>query len=430
MSDFIPRDVSHPFEADETSLAEFEGFGTDVPRTDALIRAANQPTHPDATRANRVRLAQLLRPGFIPPTLDPDVGEPNFPTPDRVAAHVAFSRQGLHDVPLNVPGGPALTMWSLQDDANGIATWPAATIRVREGQIVHSAMNSRTGPHTIHHHGIEPTPMNDGVGHLTFEVGGGRYVYQWLAGEAGTYFYHCHRNTVLHFERGMYGALIIDPNVPGAPFSDGGPGITLVHNPTFPDQVEPVSYAAEAIWVADDIDPRWHTLGVADGLGQVDEDARSGFMTIDDPQNPHLNDFRPTVFVVTGQPAHFTDPSPLIQVPGTAITPVVRRGQKVLVRTLNASYAQTRWTFPAAIPGKVIAADGRTLGRAPFGQYSTPRDLASMGHQFDLSVARRWDVLLDTTGVPLGNHDVTIGFYHWITGALLREVRTRIIVNP
>jgi hypothetical protein len=53
-----------------------------------------------------------------------------------------------------------------------------------------------------------------------------------------------------------------------------------------------------------------------------------------------------------------------------------------------------------------------------------------MGHQFDLSVARRWDVLLDTTGVPLGNHDVRIGFYHWITGALLREVRTRIIVNP
>jgi hypothetical protein len=431
MADFIPRDVSHPLDvADDTTMAEFEGFGTDVPRTDAMILAANFPADPGVTRANRVRVANLLRAGFIPPTLDPRGAEVDFPTPDPVAAAVSFSRQGLHDVPLVVPGGPTLTMWSLQDDVNNVATWPAPTIRVREGQLVHSAMNSRTGPHTIHHHGIEPTPMNDGVGHLTFEVGAGRYTYQWLAGEAGTYFYHCHRNTVLHFERGMYGALIIDPNVPGAPFTDGGPGTTLVHNPAFPESVEPVAYAAEALWVADDIDPRWHLLGVADGLGEPDADARTGFMRIDDPQNPHLNDFNPTVFTVTGVPAHFSDPNPLVAVPGNdAITPTVRRGEKILVRTLNASYAQTRWTFPAAIPGKVIAADGRTLGRAPFGQYATPRDLATMGHQFDLSVARRWDVLLDTTGVPLGNHDVGIGFYHWITGALIRQIRTRIVVT-
>jgi hypothetical protein len=423
MADLIPRDVSQPFVADETSLAEFEGFGTDVPRTDGMIRAANAPLDPLVTRANRVRVANLLRPGFIPPTLDPNAPELTFPTPDAVAAHVAFSRQGLHDVPLAVPGGPTLTMWSLQDNAAGVATWPAPTIRVREGRIVHSQMNSRTGPHTIHHHGIEPTPMNDGVGHLTFEVGGGRYTYQWLAGEAGTYFYHCHRNTVLHFERGMYGALIIDPNVAGAPFADGGPGVTHVGN-------DLVDYAAEALWVADDIDPRWQALSVADGLGKVDEDALTGFMSINDPKNPRLHDFRPTVFVVTGQPAHFTDPDPLVAIPGSAITPVVRRGQRILVRTLNASYAQTRWTFPAEVPGTVIAADGRTYGREPFGQYARPRSLASMGHQFDLSVARRWDVLLDTAGVPLGNHDVRIGFYHWITGALLREIRVRFIVNP
>jgi hypothetical protein len=424
MADFIPRDVSQPLDiADDTAMARFEGFGTDVPRTDGLIRAANLPGDPQVTRANRVRLGELLRPGFIPPDLNPDA-DANLPTPDRVAAHVGFSRQGLHDVQLVVPGGPTLTMWSLQDDAGGIASWPAPTIRVREGQIVHSAMNSRTGPHTIHHHGIEPTPMNDGVGHLTFEVGGGRYVYQWLAAEAGTYFYHCHRNTVLHFERGMYGALIIDPNVAGAPYADGGPGKVHVGN-------DLVDYAAEALWVADDIDPRWHTLGVADGLGAPDADARSGFMRIDDPQNPHLNDFNPTVFVVTGVAAHFTDPNPLVAVPGVqAITPSVRRGEKILVRTLNASYAQTRWTFPAAIPGQVIAADGRTLGREPFGRYSAPVDLASMGHQFDLSVARRWNVLLDTTGVPLGNHDVGIGFYHWITRELIRQIRVRITVNP
>lgn len=424
MADLIPRDAGFPFLADETGLAEFEGFGTDVPRTDSIIRALARPLDPTVTRANRVRAAKLLAPGFIPPTLDPDAPELVFPTPDRVAAHTARSRQGLHDVPLPVPGGVPLTMWSLADANSGAASWPAPTIRVVQGQIVHSEMGSRTGPHTIHHHGIEPTPMNDGVGHLTFEVGGGKYTYQWLAGEAGTYFYHCHRNTTLHFERGMYGLLIIDPAVAGAPFSDGGPGVTYVRD-------ELVSYAAEALWVADDIDPRWHELSVADGLGQVDADARTGFMRIDDPQNPRLHDFRPTVFVVTGQPAHFTDPDPLIATfPGTAITPRVRRGERLLVRTLNASYAQTRWTFPTELPGTVTAADGRTLGRAPFNVYSEPKSLASIGHEFSLSTARRWDVLLDVpTSTPPGNYFVKVGFYHWITGDLLREVRLQITVT-
>jgi hypothetical protein len=421
MADLIPRDAGSPLVIDDTSLAEFEGFGTDVPNTDGIIRAITRPLDPAVTRSNRVRAANLLRPGFIPPTLDPDAAELQFPTPDPVAPHTTRARAGLHDVPLAVPGRAAVTMWSLQDTNSGAASWPAPTIRVQQGQTVHTEMGSHTGPHTIHHHGIEPTPMNDGVGHLTFEVGAGKYNYQWVAGEAGTYFYHCHRNTTLHFERGMYGLLIIDP--PGPASFDGGPGRTYVRD-------EIVPYAAEALWVADDIDPRWHELNVADGIGQVDADARTGFMSINDPQNPRLHDFNPSIFVVSGQAAHFTDPNPLVATfPGTAITPRVRRGEKLLIRTLNASYAQTRWTFPAELPGMVTAADGRTLGRSPFNVYSEPKTLESIGHQFALSTARRWDVLLDIpTSVEAGNYFVQLAFHHWITGDLIREVRLQITV--
>jgi len=420
MAEFIPRDLSSPFDpADPMQIASFEGFACDVPSTDGMIDAINNV--PGATRANLLRAQQLFADGFL---VGLTGGVDDLPTPDvlQPSPGAIFERRGLHDQQLNVPGAGNVLMWSFESRMDrGVVVnregWPGPTIRVREGEIVHSILGSRSGPHTVHHHGIEPTPANDGVGHLTFEVAGGQYAYQWRAGEAGTYFYHCHRNTTLHFEMGMYGMLIVDPDVPGAPFADGGAGVTLVRD-------TPTAYASEAIWVADDIDARWRSLSVADGIQACDNDARSGFVLWNDPDNPRLNDFNPTYFVVSGQAAPAVD-NGVNLVAGAGAT--LALGQTLLVRALNASYCTVVWKFPTTLQGTVTAKDGRTLGRAPFCSYSQPFSLASVGHQFSLTTAQRWDILIDSAS-RTGQHLVEIEFRHWITNALLRAVRVPINV--
>jgi hypothetical protein len=446
MAEFIPRDLSTPFDpADLDQIAEFEGFACSVPDTTGMIDAVNGVV--GATRANIARAAKLFVPALVTGL---PAGVADFPTPDVIAPTpgATFERRGLHNQDLNVPlaggGTTPVEMWSFESRVqrgvgDNTAGWPGRTIRAREGEIVHSVLGTRSGPHTIHHHGIEPTPMNDGVGHLTFEVTGGLYAYQWLAAESGTYFYHCHRNTVLHFEAGMYGMLIIDPDVPGAPFIDGGPGVTLVGD-------TPTAYHREAIWVADDIDTRWHGIDQGDSPGDVlfngtpvitnvaagvqacDLDGRSGFVRINDAGNPRLHDFRPNVFVVSGQAAPAVDNGQnLIAAAGATLAV----GQRLLVRALNASYCNQVWKFPTTLQGTVTATDGRTHGRSGFGSYSQPFALAGIGHQFILTTARRHDVLIDAaTATFIGQHLVEIEFRHWITNALLRTVRVPITVTP
>jgi hypothetical protein len=251
----------------------------------------------------------------------------------------------------------------------------------------------------------------------------------------------------------MYGALIIDPDVPGAPFATGGPGQTYVGNQLTP-------YAVEALWVVDDIDTRWHGLaGINYGPGRspvdaVDAgiqgvgpgkfgDADNPFTRITDPDNPRLHDFDPNVFAVTGRPVP-VNPALRAVLPGQVAIPrsvdnhrltdvgvATRAGGKVLVRTLNAAYCHTRWAFPTEIPGQVIAADGRTFGREPWGErYSNPVPLSSINHQFQLSVARRWDVLLDTAGVAPGTYDVAVSVYTSIGDERLVTIRLPVTVFP
>ena len=163
-------------------------------------------------------------------------------TPGLVTADKTFNRDTFMGA-TQVINGVNVTIFGFTDsNMGGMAAqrFPAPLIRVNQGDIVHTVLNVMMGVHTIHHHGIEPSTFNDGVGHYSFDVQG-TYTYQWQASQAGTYFYHCHTNTVLHAEMGMYGALIVDPPT--------GPGTAFAGGP---------AYQVEAIWAVDDIDTSWH----------------------------------------------------------------------------------------------------------------------------------------------------------------------------
>jgi manganese oxidase len=66
---------------------------------------------------------------------------------------------------------------------------------------------------TMHWHGLIVPNAMDGPGHITQEPvpPGGSYVYEYVAQQSGTFFYHSHNNPDRQQALGLYGALIIAP---------------------------------------------------------------------------------------------------------------------------------------------------------------------------------------------------------------------------
>ena len=103
------------------------------------------------------------------------------PTPDRVTPDVTINREFYGSLDLVMPDGRKVRIWGFEDPTSSVRQpFPSAPIRVREGQVIHTHVKVKKGAHTIHHHGIEPTAFNDGVGHTSFEVDSD-YTYQWKA---------------------------------------------------------------------------------------------------------------------------------------------------------------------------------------------------------------------------------------------------------
>ena len=328
-------------------------------------------------------------------------------TLDRMPSDV-FLRRSVGEtldvaLPFRLPdGSKKIRMWVI-GNPDGKRSFPSEAIRVRAGQNVHVETTTSKGPHTIHWHGIEGSPMNDGVGKHSFEIKD-TYTYQFTPRESGSYFYHCHRNTPLHFELGLYGALIIDP--------PEGPGFVRAYAP---DRDHVVTYDREVIWVCSAHDHRWRAFSHDHALSAHDPNDPASFTV-----GGGLGDWKPTVFSMSGAVAKdgntpITDPRAQAR---------VTVGETVLIRMLNASYAIQEYTL--GVDALVIAEDGRPLGVPPYGQYSEQFVLPA-GKPFQLTSAMRYDLLIKPT-TP-GVIPFVVDYWDWVAGVRRGRARTQIMVS-
>ncbi|MEC7765093.1 MAG: multicopper oxidase family protein [Pseudomonadota bacterium] len=92
-------------------------------------------------------------------------------------------------------------------------TLPGRTIRVKQGERVTRRLeNELDVPTSIHWHGIRIDNAMDGVAGLTQDAvpPGQSFDYNFVAPDAGTYWYHAHTNSMEQVARGLSGPLIVE----------------------------------------------------------------------------------------------------------------------------------------------------------------------------------------------------------------------------
>ncbi|MFL4476793.1 multicopper oxidase domain-containing protein [Paeniglutamicibacter sp. ORCA_105] len=317
-----------------------------------------------------------------------------------------FSRE------LDFPDGSEHDVWSFENGKSGRAL-PGPLVRLIEGQLFHGTIKPSKKVHTIHWHGIEPDPRNDGVGHTSYEVTGD-YTYQWRPdvaergnpnrGSSGTYFYHCHVNTPLHVQMGMFGPIIVDPRLDPASPAPAGTRRYSAEGPYY-------DIATETLLAPYSLDPRWHEMNHAAGLSG--EDAG-------------LNRYLPKHFYLLGGAVASRPRGDRVWSIKTMRANVAGGTKRPsLVRMINVDYFPTRTRILDAagrpVPiAELLGHDGRPFWNTP--TTNGPAVHPSTAGQPLLTstilsgAAEKFDFLLHPPAA--GKYTITVDFLHWVTGAV------------
>ena len=273
-------------------------------------------------------------------------------------------------MPVNFTGSPQTAF-----TVNG--SLPAPTLRWREGDTVTLRVSNSLidDDASIHWHGILLPANMDGVPGLSFTGihPGETYTYRFPVKQAGTYWYHSHSG--FQEQRGVYGAIVIDPREP-APFAYDREHVVLLSDWT---DMDPKTILSKLKKQSDYFNFNKRTVG--DFMRDVREHGWS--QALADRQMWGRMRMNPTdLSDVTG--ATYTY---LINgtTPAGNWTGLFKPGERVRLRFINGS-AQSY--FDVRIPGvklTVVAADG---------QYVRPVEV----DEFRIATAETYDVIVEPTG--------------------------------
>jgi CopA family copper-resistance protein len=254
---------------------------------------------------------------------------------------------------------------------------PAPTLRWREGDDIELRVaNGLTGEDTsIHWHGILLPANMDGVPGLSFHGirPGETYNYRFRVKQSGTYWYHSHSG--FQEQRGVYGAIIIDPRTP-APFQYDREHVIVLSDWTDED---PARIFGKLKKQSDYYNFNQRTVGdlVRDvrrmGLGATLSDRKMwGEMRMSPTDLSDVTGYTYT-YLMNGT------------APAGKWTGLFAPGERVRLRFINGSAMSY---FDVRIPGlkmTVVAADG---------QYVHPVSV----DEFRIAVAETFDVIVEPSG--------------------------------
>ena len=273
--------------------------------------------------------------------------------------------------------GEQVGIWFFDDAGSDIGFMgdrylPSAHLETIEGEAVEiEFVNASPMDHTIHLHGLDVDQQNDGVPQTSFAVGpGDSYTYEFIAPHAGTYHYHCHVDTVVHYHRGMSGTVIVRP-------PDGAIDRAWTGGPSFD---------VEGLWHLHTYDMAWRNVFVSSG-----QTARH----------------RPDVFLLNGLQTAAARTDPYTRLDLVA-------GQTAYLRLVNIAYQWARVRL-GGLPFQVVASDGR------------PMRQTVEATEWELGPGERYDLLLDETTKPQVI-EATVDYLDDYTGDVLGQVSTEIAI--
>jgi len=190
-----------------------------------LARLARRPWRPGRAWIRlRIRPALALVPGLLLTIVGVEAGAEGMPASVNMSAPIALGRAA---VPLDglkaAPGNEPLRSFTLVAELaqiGGQTAWtfngtvPGPELRVSQGDRLRvTLVNHLPASTTIHWHGVRVSNAEDGVAGVTQDAVPPRvtYSYEFVASDAGTFWYHSHQDTANQLTRGLFGALVVEP---------------------------------------------------------------------------------------------------------------------------------------------------------------------------------------------------------------------------